>query len=171
MPNSKRGWFDGIFWFQWIVATTLGWLLGSFFLPSVIPVVVGLGIGALQWPALSRRMPKSWRWIVASAIGGAGWAIAFALLPPELDFYSGLLLGTAMGIPQWLILRREVHWAGWWIPVSGLAWSAGLAVFPGLFSSGAVAGAITGLALELLLRTPLPRKMSSSEPRSQGTDG
>jgi hypothetical protein len=104
-------------------------------------------------------MPKAWRWIIASAVGGvAGWALCFALLPPVLDFYSGLLLGTAMGLAQWVVLRREVRWAGWWIPVSGLAWSAGLAVFPGLFSSGAVAGAISGVALELLLRAPLPRQ-------------
>jgi hypothetical protein len=29
---------------------------------------------------------------------------------------SGIILGTA----QWVILRRKISWAGWWVPLSGI---------------------------------------------------
>ena len=59
-----------------------------------------------------------------------------------------------MGTAQWLILRRWVHQAGWWIVVSTLGWAAGLSGFVGPFLVGAVVGAVTGIAMELLVRYP-----------------
>ncbi len=59
-----------------------------------------------------------------------------------------------MGITQWLFLRRHLHQAGWWIVVSALGWTAGLTLLTGPLLVGAVAGAVTGIALELLLRYP-----------------
>jgi hypothetical protein len=35
----------------------------------------------------------------------------------------GLILGTILGVPQWLALRRHVPKAGWWVPANALAWS------------------------------------------------
>jgi hypothetical protein len=68
--------------------------------------------------------------------------------------FSGVVIGTMTGLAQWVILRKEVHWAGWWIVISALAWTTGLALIPGVLTSGVMPGAITGIALELLLRHP-----------------
>ena len=67
---------------------------------------------------------------------------------------AGIVFGAAVGSAQWLVLRREVHWAGWWIVISTLAWAAGLGLLPGFLMSGVMVGAMTGLALDLLLRYP-----------------
>jgi hypothetical protein len=56
-------------------------------------------------------------------------------------------------------LRKEVEWAGWWIIINILAWTTGLTVLPGLLSSGALPGALTGLALVILFRfSPFKRR-------------
>jgi hypothetical protein len=36
-----------------------------------------------------------------------------------------VLPGVVTGIAQWLVLWRRVHQAGWWIPISIVAWTAG----------------------------------------------
>jgi hypothetical protein len=77
-----------------------------------------------------------------------------ALVAPDYGFLTGIVLGAAMGILQWLILQRHFYRAGWWIVVSALAWTAGLSLLTGPLLVGAVAGAVTGIALELLLRYP-----------------
>jgi hypothetical protein len=59
-----------------------------------------------------------------------------------------------MGTTQWLFLRGHFHRAGWWIVISALGWTAGLALLTGPLLVGAVAGAVTGITLELFLRYP-----------------
>jgi hypothetical protein len=59
-----------------------------------------------------------------------------------------------MGTLQWLYLRRHFHRAGWWIVISTLGWTIGLAGIMGQLLVGAAVGAVTGIALELLLRYP-----------------
>ena len=55
---------------------------------------------------------------------------------------------------QWLFLRQQLYRAGWWVLVSALAWTVAFSGIMGQFLIGAVAGAVTGIALELLLRYP-----------------
>ena len=57
-----------------------------------------------------------------------------------------------MGSFQWLILRRWVPLAGWWIVVSALAWVIGLSGFAELHLAGLVVGIVTGIVFELLTR-------------------
>ena len=63
---------------------------------------------------------------------------------------------------QWLILRRQISRAGWWVLASTAAWGVGMAVCTGAGQFGlvsfitfivglVVAGAITGIALVWLL--------------------
>ena len=66
-----------------------------------------------------------------------------------------------MGIAGWIVLRRQVHWAGWWIMLSIVGWTTGLALLPGFLSTGATAGALTGIALVFLLGNP--KKLTSQE--------
>ena len=137
------------------MATTLGWLLGGVLLPDLAMFTAGLMIGVFQWVVLRQRVPQVGWWVLASAAGWAGgWAIVIATVPPEIGILTGTVLGAAMGTLQWSYLRRHFHRAGWWIVISTLGWTIGLAGIMGQLLVGAAVGAVTGIALELLLRYP-----------------
>jgi hypothetical protein len=155
--------FDWALLFYWMVATTFGWVLAWLLLPTIALVVAGVGAGVIQCFALYRRVPRAWQWILATAAGWmAGLALAIPLVPAGMGILTGALVGTTTGTAQWLLLRRRVHWAGWWIGVSVLAWAmgaslappSGLAALPRIVLSGMVPGVMTGVSLELLLRYP-----------------
>ena len=127
MAESKSTPFDWGLLFMWMVSTTMGWFLGQALFPGVAMAITGFGIGILQWFNLQSRLPKAWRWIVASGLGWAlAWTFSYLALPVELEILAGSVFGTAVGIAQWLILRREVHWSGWWIVASIVGWTTGL---------------------------------------------
>jgi hypothetical protein len=155
MSEHKISSFDWALWFQWLMATSIGWVLGRFLLPNLAFVVIGIALGILQWLILQQRFQNAWWWIVATALGWTlGSVITIVALPAGMDFTAGVILGTTTGAAQWLILRREVHWSGWWIMVNVIAWTTGLAFLPGIFLTGVMAGLITATALVLLLRYP-----------------
>lgn len=147
--------FDWGFLLQWIMVTTVGWVLGQLLLPPLGLAASGIFIGVLQWVILQQQIGRSGKWIVASAVGwAAGWAIAMLVVPSDSRLLAGIVLGTTAGIAQWLVLRHEVQWAGWWIAVSPLAWATGLGLLPGFMLSGVIAGTMTGSALAILLQHP-----------------
>lgn len=152
--NSTRS-FDWSLWFLWTMATTVGWVLGRFLLPSLAWIIIGIGLGVMQSLALQHRIPRTWRWLIATA---AGWTIGALLIPPfnaeGQEFIVGMILGLTTGFCQWLILRKEVNLAGWWIVIMLVGWTSGLALLPGILLTGVIAGAVTGFGLELLLRVP-----------------
>jgi hypothetical protein len=157
--------FDWAFWFFWIMATTWGWLLGSFIPSGITLVISGCIVAVFQWLVLQGRVSRPWHWIVATSIGWiAGYLIAFFLLPPELESLTGLVLGLITGVAQWLILRREFHWAGWWIVFSMIGWLTGINLVSGIFITGMMAGVLTGVCLEILLRNPKPRTITAKSP-------
>ncbi|MFN2291249.1 MAG: hypothetical protein ACK2UC_08680 [Anaerolineae bacterium] len=157
--------FDTAFWFQWIMATTLGWLLGGYLLANLPILPGGIGAAVLQWPILYRRMASAWRWtLVTSLTWLAGSLMLLITVPADLHrLLAGFVVAPIVGLGQWLILRREVHWAGWWIIVSTMAWTTGLLLVPGALSTGSLAGAITGVALMLLYRAPKPERSQREE--------
>jgi hypothetical protein len=160
MSAQRNASFDWALWLQWVMATTLGWLLGAAILPKVAPFSVGLLIGVLQWVVLRRYLRQAGWWILASALGwAAGWGIVIAVAQLEIGLLTEPLLGAAMGMLQWLVLRRQLRQAGWWIVVSTLGWTVALTGLADQLLAGAVAGAVTGIALELLLRYPGLMKM------------
>jgi hypothetical protein len=149
-----RGPLPGIRWRTWAVATGTGaflaWLLGM--IPSTV-----LSLGADS--------------------GGAGAAPAEPsnTVVLALAFSMGLVLEPVLGFAQWLVLRRFVSHAALWVPANAFAWAFGMVViFAGidpaisggfgfltvailaltLVCAGAVVGAIHGLALVWLLRSP-----------------
>jgi hypothetical protein len=157
MPEQKTLSLDWALWFLWIMATTLGWILGRFLLPNLAFLTVGIGLAILQWLVLQHRIRKSWRWMVATALGWLlGSTLILAFLPEGMDFLAGIIIGITTGTAQWLVLRSELDWAGWWIVISVVAWTTGMALLPGVMLTGVMAGAISGLALILLIRFPKP---------------
>ncbi len=74
--------------------------------------------------------------------------------------WMGALAGLVAGGLQWLLLRRWVARAGWWVLGSALGWALGLGLAVavgrtlGWMVAGAVGGAITGPLLIWLLRRP-----------------
>jgi hypothetical protein len=83
---------------------------------------------------------------------------------------AGVATGAFAGIGQWLVLRKSVRRAGWWILSSIVGMTAAMAGFSVLWVGqsdgqsdylvsalgGAMYGMITGIVLVLLLRYPVP---------------
>jgi hypothetical protein len=93
----------------------------------------------------------------------------------------GPVVGALLGLFQWLVLRRHIQNAGWWVLANAAAWTAGMIlifVATGIVQentpmsvvaatwavSGTLAGvavaAVHGLVLVWLLRTHLPASSS-----------
>jgi hypothetical protein len=155
MSETNHQSFDWALWFFWLMATSLGWVLGRFLLPNLAFVTIGLGIGILQWLVLQNRIKNAWQWILVTTLGWAlGSVIVMSLIPDGMDFLAGLTIGTTTGTAQWLVLRNKLHWAGWWIVINIVAWTTGFYLLPGIILTGVSAGVITATALGLLYRFP-----------------
>ena len=197
VKGSQAGWG---FWLGWVVASTVGFFVG-FWLGFILGLIIigednginllrsilgyfmfGTSIGAmtgvLQWLVLRGRVSRVGWWVLASTAGLAvarGGAAAVASGNSEVlgSFEIAVMaLGGAMtGILQWLVLRRQVSRAGWWVLASTVGWGLGMTMEgAGLVllyvwgtpayllwvGSGAVLGAVTGGALVWLLRQPVP---------------
>ena len=155
MSEEGSGLFDWGLWLQWIMVTTVGWILGMVFIHPFGLTASGIAIGVLQWVILQQHITRGRQWILASVVGWPlGWFFALLAVPSEARLLAGIVLGLSTGMAQWIVLRQEVHWAGWWVIVSALAWATGLGLVPGVLTSGVLPGSMTGIALELLLRYP-----------------
>ena len=153
MKDVQAKSLDWALFFFWIMATTLGWVIGRMFFQGIPIVISGVAIAVLQWTVLYKRMPKSWQWAVYSAIAWiAGYILFVLFLPEEMGYFFGPFIGAILGIVQWSILRQEFELAGWWIVISIMAWTTGLVIMPGPLTSGALPGALTGIALVLIFR-------------------
>jgi hypothetical protein len=157
--------FDWALLFFWLMATALGWVLGGAVFPGLGFVTTGLAVGIFQSLVLQGRIRKPWRWVLATTAGmAAGNLIVLFAIPPQFGIVDGVVIGLTTGMAQWLVLRREVQWAGWWIAFSLIGWTTGLTFFPGFMLPGVMAGILTGLALEILLRNPKPKTASDQTP-------
>jgi hypothetical protein len=143
---------DWSLWFYWIIASTSGWLIGNLFFAGIPIIFAGVLISAIQWAALYKRIKRSWQWFILSSAAWIISVIVFILFLPVSDFIFAPFLGAMLGITQWAILRKVFYFAGWWIPISILAWTTGLVLIPGMFSTGALPGALTGITLVILFR-------------------
>jgi hypothetical protein len=137
---------------------------------------IGFSVGFLQWLKLRRRVSWASMWIWVTA---AGWMIS---IPLALSLYSWLqsisastfvdvwgktiqatMIAILIGVIQWLLLRRHISRAGWWIFANLIGWNAasllaGAGAMVGVLDSipmGISVGAVTGLALAWLLQQPL----------------
>ena len=134
-----------------IVSTAIGTVADGASLILIVAgalagLVNGVIVGGLQWLALRRLVQRlsGWQWTLATALGSAlPWALGLSMrsslrLAQGNDeavlgaaLLMGLLTGVVLGSAQWLVLRRVLHQAGWWMPASVLAWLQGLVVLVG----------------------------------------
>jgi hypothetical protein len=141
--------FDWALWMKWILATTLGWVLGWI----VSELAVGFTVGLAQWLVLRDQFERSGWWVLASAVAwAAGRALAGAFMPAGNPVLIGGTLGAIVGFAQWLVLRSQLRQSYWWVVLSAAGWGLALTGVLGAPLVGSVAGAMTGLGLELLLR-------------------
>ena len=146
----------------------------------IVPLFAGFLIGLAQWFVLRKYVNEVSDWIWAA---GASWAVGYALglliinglTGTGFDAYIGyILFGAIVALVQWPILRREIPNVWTWILANVIGWTAGFfmsqfaldiffngpaidpiastSVISGV--SGLVAGAITGIALVLIVRQP-----------------
>jgi hypothetical protein len=183
---------DLFLWLAWVLAGLVGGAVGWVVnLPggwAVNWAVVGALVGLGQWLILRRRVPLVVWWVLAGAVGwalgglvGDAVAVELEVVIDAVDGNEGGVLGAALvgavigavggavgGGAQWLLLRRQIPSAGWWVLASAVGWALGWAVgwavswavvgvvgdaVPGAVG-GAVGGAITGGVLVWLLRRP-----------------
>ena len=123
------------FWLLWVLASAIG---------------LGLGFGVSRVAVAM---------VAGEAVGGAGGSAAFG---PQGNLVAWVVAGMVGGSLQWLVLRRYVPWAGWWVLVAALGVpSLGalngvlLRVVPAVMDGvehGAVLGVVTGVILLWPLR-------------------
>lgn len=138
--------FERGFLLQWVSASGLGLALGfAIYFALVVSfaedldlavqgliaagsgLFLGASVGIAQWIVLRRRIPHPNRWVISSISGGLiGGTVALyagTTAGDSTNFFVALavgsiVIGAALGIAGWLILRRYVLRAGWWILAS-----------------------------------------------------
>lgn len=188
------------YWLAWFLASAMGYGIGAILgtglaygplfngvpegvLSTIIGIVMGALGGYLQWIVLRERVAGAGLWWLASALGfgsamgaivaadtGENYAMAVVLM--------GSVLGVVSGILQWLILRRKVAQAGWWLVASCIGslvgildfrfvialgeagkWTQAILTFGLVFGAGY--GAISGAILIWLLRQSSTNEVDS----------
>lgn len=166
-----------------LLSFPLGWSMAEILMQAIgeLPAlfVVGLIMGGILFGAVALaqsmvwrgRLPVAGRWVLLSAVAGATGIGVILLVMNDSDemFATALLpaavfavLGLWLGAAQWLVLRRYVARAAWWIPITAVGLGLTLAVLFGLSAegrelvslvlSGLLFGTITGAGMAWLLR-------------------
>jgi hypothetical protein len=165
----------------WVAATVVGWAIGFFLCEAlkaflntflVDGLIVGTFIGIAQGLVVRRGIaPMGW-WVFVTIAGfgvglAAGEALALNLSGPLGRLVTGVIIGAAVGTAQWLVLRRGLAQAAWWIPANIAAWGLGwtlirlvddaatmstMVIYLVGAGGAAVAGLVTAIALISLTR-------------------
>jgi hypothetical protein len=132
---------------------------------------VSLLTGVLQYGLLRHCLTRMGWWVFVTV---AGWFLGFLLtaLPGWLNWTDTplynlnvifLVMGLAIGMTQWLLLRRRLALAGWWIAASALGWGLLGLITPGnsldqygLFALGFLPACATAAMLALLMNRVPP---------------
>ncbi|HET9913863.1 MAG TPA: hypothetical protein VFQ13_18355 [Anaerolineales bacterium] len=122
--------------------------------------------GALQYGLLRLYLPRMGWWVLVTI---AGWFLGVLLiaLPGWLGWTDAplnnldlifLMMGLSIGVSQWLLLRRRLARAGWWIAANVAGWGLLGLITPGnsldqygLFTLGFLPACATAAMLALLI--------------------
>ena len=136
--------------------------------------IVGLLTGALQFWLLRRYLPRMGWWAFAT-IGGwfTGTLLIVAvnrlrLTGPTINLdLAFILMGLSIGLGQWLVLRRGLPRAGWWIAANALSWGLLALIITGnsigqfgLLMLGFIPACITAAAFAVLVNQARPTLQS-----------
>ena len=167
----------------WIFANILGFSalgLAQLVFPSIMSVsgifgstlIISIPISLAQWIALRRIYPISILWILSIPISILLVILLIRELPDDLWQIFGnetadlilffLLIGLIIGLPQWLLLRRQYSNSSIWLLGSsiGVGAGSGLVLATGLINQSGIISYIvaalvyaisTGLTLSILL--------------------
>ncbi|MDX2243659.1 MAG: hypothetical protein NW224_23510 [Leptolyngbyaceae cyanobacterium bins.302] len=152
---------------QWVLATTLGWLAAPIVgllgllvrepvaMFAVMPFTGFVLVGVAQWFVIRRYIHSARMWAFTGFPAGIGIGAIIAsqiwakLATAEVVvFFVGLaaLGGALLGISQWWLLKPHSSKAQRWIVVNPLAWVIGLIPGAGIaFLGMVVVGAGAGL--------------------------
>lgn len=181
----------------WALATAVGSAFGLFFGTirgfglahlfnplglAIVGTVLGASLGLAQWLVLRSYVSWARGWALVSMMGGLGGFLLGNMIPPlgwiQMLDPLGLALGGGIGIAQWVILRRVVPHAEWWVVISsvsyGITWSFGVGIFAGggMLAFGLqslIYGISTGLLLAWLLRSVWSETAQASAPSARGS--
>lgn len=146
----------------------------------IVPIITGILLGLTQWMVLRPYVKGSVDWVLNHAVG---WVVGFTLGLFIVQLLSKTALGMLVGfitfgvivaLFQYPVLRREIPHLATWILANVIGWTVGAYLsqmaagiffqnaLPNTFTSalvtvgitGLVAGAITALALILIVRQP-----------------
>jgi hypothetical protein len=98
----------------------------------IIFPIISLLTGVVQYWLLRRFLPRMGWWVLATA---AGWLLGFVLIfgpfgvlayfrtaDPWVVDATFVVMGLSIGVGQWLLLRRRLPRAGWWIVGTAVGW-------------------------------------------------
>lgn len=131
--------------------------------------IAGLITGLVQFGLLRSLLPRMGWWVLATTGGwlmacilavSPTWLVQTILIPLNLIL---LLIGLATGLVQWLVLRKKLLGAGWWVVATLAGWGL-LALFTrgnafdqfGLIFMTLLPASTTALALRWLLSRAQP---------------
>jgi len=154
--KTQVGWN---FWLQWLLAATLGSLVGRTIgefagravggpLGAVLAgALVGLCLGVAEAIVFGRYLKAGTRWLTFTIVGAAAGALLGGLLD-RMVLQAGLgdlparvlgllVSGACLGAGQWWAVRTQYPQFVWWIPACAFA----LSLTP--FADVALAGALS----------------------------
>ena len=130
------------FWLWWLFATLVGIIIGMAIVflgltplhnnsshvaqavrGFVIGAAFGATVGTAQWFVLRRYFDRVGWWILLTFLG---WVAYWELINMNLlvkaqgiafipDLLNLAIFGVILGVLQWLLLRKKIHSAGWWV--------------------------------------------------------
>ncbi len=133
--------------------------------------VVSLLTGVMQYGLLRRYLPRMGWWVLATT---GGWLLGMLLIFGWLSFWAYdsrdmdlgfIVLGLSIGVGQWLLLRRRLLRAGWWIVASVVGWGLFGLIMGGSFGQfglivlGLLPACVTAAMLALLMNRDQPSEM------------
>lgn len=158
---------------DWIVVDGVRHIVEDYLLQYILWPLFGLFYGYLQYILLRRYFPRMGWWILATTISlsltflvmdlGQSSALALGMDPSSIPsvVIQLMLVGGFLGAAQWLVLRRHIPNAVWWIPASVVGWgSVGLTEALGVFTVLVYPAVVTALALYFLLKPSQQARIS-----------
>jgi hypothetical protein len=94
---------------------------------SIASGVLGALVGLAQWLVLRQVKPGTHFWVLATIVGYVLCSemlliFQFGRSILYFDTLTFLKIGIVLGIVQWIVLRKWVYQASWWIVTSFLSW-------------------------------------------------